>query len=215
MPGVEPVYSVRAIDWTERIIHLIVDVDGGGDLDEIELLFRVAWHRKVGRAQGKRYGLVIIVHEAGDLCDDTPARTPGSFITYVKKGDAHGLGILAGSQRPVNVPKILRTQSEHVISMARGFDAADLDEMAKVHNLNTPAFQAALEQANRLGPYAYVYRNRILQTNVVRPQLPELYLRRSLARNIASTRSGTPSAPEPRVPERSGVHSGVSTSEAA
>lgn len=224
IPGIPPVHNVRAIDWNQRLVHLIVDVDGGGDLDEIDLLFRVAWHRKVGRAQGKRYGLVIIVHELGDICDDTPGRTPGSFITYVKKGDAHGLGLLAGTQRPVNVPKIARTQSEHVMSMARGFDAADIDEMAKVHNLPVPAFERALQQANEVGPYAYVYRNRILQTNVIRPQLPELYLRRSLARNIASTRSGNSGAPEssgdsgaPETPERgtpesSGIHSGASTS---
>ena len=213
IPGVEPVHQVAAIDWNEPTIHLIIDADGGGDLSEISRLFRVAWHRKVGRAQGKAYGLVIIVHELGDLCDDTPGRTPASFVNYVKKGDAHGLGLLAGTQRPVNVPKIARTQSEHVMSMARGFDAADVEEMAKVHNMSVPAFQRALEQANQVGPYAYVYRNRITRENVIRPQLPELYLRRTLAHNIAATRKAperSGDTPEPdHIPERSGVHSGT------
>lgn len=220
IPGVQPVHSVRAIDWNQRLIHLIVDVDGGGDIDEIALLFRIAWHRKVGRAQGKRYGLVIIVHELGDICDDTPGRTPSSFTTYVKKGDAHGLGLLAGTQRPVNVPKIARTQSEHIMSMAQGFDAEDIDTMAKVHSLSVPAFERALQAANDIGPYAYLYRNRITRTNVIRPQLPQTFLRRTLAHNIAATRkhpgadhSGDPGTTHSgtRIPEHSGIDSGTST----
>lgn len=216
VPGVEPVHSVKAIDWNQPIIHLIIDVDGGGDVQEIGRLFRVAWHRKVGRAQGKRYGLVIIVHELGDVCDDHPGKTPSSFTTYVKKGDAHGLGLLAGTQRPVNVPKIARTQSEHVMSMALGFDDADIDEMAGVHSMSVADYKRALEQAHEVGPYAYVYRNRITRTNVIRPQLPELYLRRTIAHNIAATRKGPESSGELEAPEHdpelSGVHSGASSS---
>jgi hypothetical protein len=211
VPGITPAHTVAGIDWIQPVIHLIVDVDGGGDSTEISRLFRVAWHRKVGRAQGKAYGLVIIVHELGDICDDTPARTPTSFVNYVKKGDAHGLGLLAGTQRPVNVPKIARTQSEHVISMGLGFDTEDIPTMAGVHDLTVPEYERALAQAHAISPHAYIYRNRITRTNIIRPPLPEQYLRRTLAVNIAATRKAPEPLTTPEPPERSGAGSGTGT----
>jgi hypothetical protein len=214
IPGVTPVYRVEHIDWKQPVIHLI---DESGNLDDTDRLFRICWTRKVGRSENRSYGLVVIVHELGDLCGDSPGRTPRWLSNYIRKGDAHGLGLIAGAQRPYNIPKVARTEAKHVFSMARGCDPADIPVMAGLHRMTVPEYERALEQAHELGEYAYIQGNRATRTNVIRPPLPELMLRRTLARNIGQTRrsgtsgagSGVAGSPE-QIPEYSGIDSGTS-----
>lgn len=180
VPGVEAVHSHTRIDWNQRIIHLI---DDAGDLRDTDRLFRTLWQRKVGRS-GHAYGLVVIVHELGDLCADTPGGTPQWVNVFIRKGRAHGLGMLAGSQRPRNIPRVARTEAEHVFSFAGGFDPEDTPVMAAMHQMTVAQFQRALEQAAEHGEHAYLWFDRRSRTNVIRPPLPPEKLRTLLARGI-------------------------------
>jgi len=173
VPGVEAVHRPEQIDWDQRVIHLI---DDNGDLADTDRLFKTAWQRKVGRT-GHHYGLVVVVHELGDLCSDQPGRTPQWFSNYVRKGRAHGLGLLCGSQRPRNIPRVARSEARHVFSMARGYDPEDLPVMAALHQMNVRELERALDQAHANSEYAYVWTDRVNRATVIRPALPPEKLR--------------------------------------
>ncbi len=205
VPGVEAVHKPERIDWNQRLIHLI---DDAGDLKETDRVFKAAWQRKAGRS-GLPYGLVVVVHELGDLCADTPGGTPQWVSIYIRKGRAHGLGLLAGSQRPRNIPRAARTESQHVFSFAGGFDPEDVPVMAALHRMSVPEYEAGLAQAAQLGEHAYMWTDRRARHTVIRPPLPPEKLRSSIADGIdplahrAPESSGDPEAPE-RAPENSG-----------
>lgn len=184
VPGVDPVHKPEQIDWEQPIVHLI---DDAGDLKETDRLFKRLWQRKVGRT-GHRYGLVVVVHELGDLCADQPGGTPQWVSVYIRKGRAHGLGLLAGSQRPRNIPRVARTESQHVFSFAGGFDPEDVPVMAGMHRLTVPEFERALAQASELGEHAYLWYDKRARTNVIRPPLPAHMLERTLATGIDPSR---------------------------
>lgn len=180
VPDVEAVHHPEQIDWDQRVIHLI---DDGGDLKETDRLFHTAWERKAGRS-GHAYGLIVVVHELGDLCADQPGGTPQWVSVYIRKGRAHGLGLLAGSQRPRNIPRVARSEAHHVMSFAGGFDPEDLPVMAGMHRMTLPEYERALEQAARLGEHSYIWGDRWARTNVIRPALPREALSRTLASGI-------------------------------
>jgi hypothetical protein len=180
IPGVQPVYKPRDIRWDEPVIHLI---DDSCELDDVGRLFQLCWDRKVGRT-GHAYGLVVIVHELGDLCLDTPQKTPRPVINYLKKGRAHGLGLIGASQRPRNIPVSARTEVQHVFTFGGGLDPDDLPIAAKMHRLSVPEFETALEQARALGEHAYIWRDIRAGRNMIRPNLPEHLRARSLATGI-------------------------------
>lgn len=180
VPGVEPVYKPSAIRWNERVIHVI---DDSCELGDVGRLFQACWDRKVGRT-GQHYGLVVVVHELGDLCLDTPQKTPRPVINYIKKGRAHGLGLIGASQRPVNIPKSARTEVQHVFTFAGGLDPDDLPVAAKMHRMSVPEFEAALEQASQLGEHAYIWGDIRARRNSIRPELPEHLRRQTLAQGI-------------------------------
>lgn len=180
VPGIEPVHSANRIDWDQPVIHLI---DDHGDLKDTDKLFRILWARKVGRT-GHAYGLVVVVHELADLCADTPGGTPQWVNNYIRKGRAHGLGLLAGSQRPRNIPRGARTESQHVFSFCGGFDPEDVPIMAAMHHMTVNEFEAALAQAATYGEHAYIWYDKRARTNVIRPPLPPEFMRQTLATGI-------------------------------
>lgn len=193
VPGSTPVYSASQIRWDERVIHL---VDDSCQLDDVSRLFDACWRRKTPRELiGEDeyipgYGLVVIVHELGDLCLDEPNRTPRSVINYIKKGRQRGLGLLAGSQRPVNIPKSARTEVQHVFTFAGGLDPDDLPVVAKMHRMSIPELERALQDANQAhGEHAYIWHNRRANTNVIRPALPEHLRNDTIARILEPHRS--------------------------
>ena len=210
VPNVKPVYKPEQIRWDERTIHLI---DDSCQLDDVSRLFDACWGRKTPREVDDEYvpgyGLVVIVHELGDLCLDEPGRTPRSVINYIKKGRQRGLGLLAGSQRPVNIPKTARTEVQHVFTFAGGLDPDDLPVVAKMHRLSIPELERALHEANeQYGEHAYVWHNRRTNHNVIRPALPEHLRNNTIARILEPHRTtgepigaqdadqaGTPHAP--------------------
>ncbi len=184
VPGVSPVYSVEAIDWSEPVIHLI---DDSGDLRDTDRLFRTALSRKTGRDPSKRYGLVIVSHELADLCADSPGGTPPGVSAFIRKGRAHGLGLLAGSQRPRNIPRAARTEAQHVFAFAPGFDPEDLPIIAAMLGMRVPELEDALEAAAALsetGEHSYLWHDTRARVTVIRPPLPPQLLRRTLASGI-------------------------------
>jgi len=178
--GVEPVYRPEDIRWDERVIHL---VDDSCELEDVDRLFRLCWDRKVGRT-GHAYGLVVVVHELGDLCLDAPQKTPRAVINYLKKGRAHGLGLIGASQRPRNIPVSARTEVQHVFTFSSGLDPDDLPIAAKMHRMTVPEFEQALEQARGLGEHAYIWGDLRAGRNTIRPQLPDHLRAQSLAQGI-------------------------------
>lgn len=187
VPGVDAVHSPERIDWSQRVVHLI---DDAGDLRDTDRLFRTLWARKVGRT-GHAYGLVVVVHELADLCADQPGKTPQWVANYIRKGRAHGLGLLSGSQRPRNIPRAARSEAQHVFSFAGGFDPEDVPVMAGLHRMTERDYEAALAQAAQVGEHAYLWGDRRARTNVIRPPLPAHLLSRTLATGIDPSKHST------------------------
>lgn len=193
VPGVEPVTSVAAIDWSQPIIHF---VDDSGSLRDYDRLFQACLQRKAGRQASGNYGLMVCVHELGDLCGDSPGATPPYVSAYVRKGRAHGLGLLGGSQRPVNMPKVARTEAQHVFAFVPGFDPDDQQVVARLVRMTEPQLNAALEAASRLSPtgeHSYLwYDERARPTTVIRPPLPLETAQRAGIRGLDPTREHQP-----------------------
>ena len=207
VPGVEAVHSPERIRWDDRIIHL---VDDAGDLRDTDRLFKLLWQRKVGRS-GHAYGLVVVVHELADLCADQPGATPQWVNNYIRKGRAHGLGLLSGSQRPRNIPRGARTESQHVFSFCGGFDPEDVPVMAGMHRMSVPAFEAALAQAAGTGEHAYLWYDQRARRNVIRPPLPPALVSHTLATGIdPSPRVASPKNGDQRPPDDAGSRSSES-----
>lgn len=186
IPGVAAAHQLAQIDWEKPIIHYI---DDDGDLRDTDRLFRTLWQRKTGRDPSARYGLVVVVHELADLCGESPGATPRWVANYIRKGRAHGLGAIYGSQRPRNIPRVARTEAQHVFSFAGGFDPEDLPVMAGMHRLSLAQYERALEQAAQLGEHAYIWGDRRARTNVIKPPLPPELVSQTLATGIEPARS--------------------------
>lgn len=205
VPGVVPVHSAERIDWDQPVIHLI---DDSGDLDDVDRAFRIFYDRRVGRAQ-LRYGLIVVCHELADLCADQPGATPRHVSNYVRKGRAHGLGLFAGSQRPRGIPRVCRTEAQHVMSFAGGFDTEDEPVVAGMHRMRVAEFQRAQAQAAQYGEHAYIWCDRRAGTNVIRPPLPESALSTTLASGIDPMSYRSRSSRSDDLTENSGSSPGV------
>lgn len=186
VPGATPVEDPARIDWNARIIHF---VDDSCELKTTGRLFDLCWKRKAAREEigpgGKLprgYGLVVVVHEAGDLCLDQPNQTPRSVINYLKKGRQRGLGLIAGSQRPVNIPPSARTEIQHVATFAGGLDKRDIAEIAGLYELTPQELNATLSDLHgRYGRHAFLWRDLTTRTTTAWPPLPEHLRARSIA----------------------------------
>lgn len=117
--GVERVRSADAIDWEQPVIHYVDAHGGAGEFDE---LFAACLNRR---------RLTVFVHELADLCEHSPNRTGRHVRAYITKGGAHGLGLIGGSQRPVNVPSAAVTEAQHVFCFVPKFTRrGDLQQVA-------------------------------------------------------------------------------------
>jgi hypothetical protein len=139
IPGVQPTRSLDELDWRAPIIHY---QDASGDLDEYDRLFYAAHHRR---------NLVVCVHELADLCEDQPNKTPKWVRAYIRKGNIRGNGLLAASQRPVGMPRIARTEAQHVIATNPPVDEEDRKIVAKMTQRSLQDFDEALGHARGLG----------------------------------------------------------------
>src|SRR4051812_32409210 len=91
VPGVEPVSSVDAIDWSQRTVHVRPPATVHPTCTSktnpephcgrcFDCYFKAAYYAP--------NALVVVVHELGDVCDYNAGRTPKWFNSYVSKGRA-------------------------------------------------------------------------------------------------------------------------------
>jgi hypothetical protein len=186
VPGVDPVRDVDAIDWSQRTVHFATAPTAGPD--DYDAVFRACYHR---------HNLVVAVHELADVCDFTPNRTPRWFNAYVSKGRARGLGLLAGTQRPVQIPVRARTENEHVfmvgeqlmgddhaaVASAMGQSPRELAQL--VDNVQAQLGGEPDEQGRR---HAYLWFQRARRQIVACPPLPAEH-RRAIAGDVGRTLS--------------------------
>jgi energy-coupling factor transporter ATP-binding protein EcfA2 len=116
---VEPVTDPGRLDWREPVLHF----RGDGGPEEAQAVFAEC---------NRRHGLAVVVHELADLCDDEPNRRIPAFQAYVRKGRAHGRGLIGASQRPRGMPKIARTEAQHVFIVLPRLDPDDMDVVARM-----------------------------------------------------------------------------------
>lgn len=127
LPEVEPAYSVGAIDWRQRTILFRPAPDAA----------RKVWDDVFRAAYSRPNALVVAVHELGDVCDFQPSSTPTWFNAYLSKGRSRSKGLLAGTQRPVQIPKRALTESDHVYMVGeRLMWAPDHDAVAQAMGRN-------------------------------------------------------------------------------
>lgn len=158
--GVKPARSVTEIDWRQPLVHY---VDRTGEVAEFEELFAACFRRR---------HLVVICHELSDLCEYQAGRTPTSVNAYLSKGRAHGLGLLGGTQRPVNMPVRARTEVEHVFLFPPRLSPQDHDSVADITGRPRDELGAILDQVHaELGDYSYLYWSRQSRELTAHPPL--------------------------------------------
>jgi hypothetical protein len=143
----EPARDPSAIDWEQPLIHY---VPASTDVSEMDELFT---------ALNSRRRVTVFAHEVADLCEYKPGRTPSSISRYISQGRAHGLGLVAGSQRPVEMPKRCITEAEHVLQFVPRLTEADDHKMVAGRMHLTPDELAAelASLQNEYGQYAFLW----------------------------------------------------------
>jgi hypothetical protein len=148
--GTEPAHDVDAIDWRAPVIHFVPGEDVRGDA---ERLFRVAFQRPGA--------LVVCVHELADLCEYRAQATPAPVHRYIRQGGAHSKGLLAASQRPVEMPVSARSEPEHVFLFVPGLQRDDMEAVAAMMHMSLAELEAAIARLQaELGPYSFLYYER-------------------------------------------------------
>lgn len=165
---VPPVTDVADIDWRAPVIHF----RGDGGPDEAQELFAAAWRIP---------NLTICVHELADLCDHMPNRTPTAVRRWITKGRAHGRGLLGGTQRPVGMPRIARTEAQHIFLVLPRLDPDDEDVMVRMCEAGGSDVRAAIARAEQLAPeHSFVWYAKKTRRLHISPPLPRHMLATSI-----------------------------------
>lgn len=178
--GVPPTRRADDIDWSAPVIHF-QDLDG--DLDEYDrLCYDVMQRRQI----------TICCHELADLCEDQPNRTPKWVRQSIRKGNVFDNGWLAGSQRPVGMPRQARTEAQHVIQMVPALDPEDHRIVARMMGCSDHDLHAHIATAAKLsdtGQYSWIWhdKRRTLAGGglLLMPPLPEPMRREIMVRRTA------------------------------
>lgn len=169
-----PVRDPAKIDWRQPLIHYR---DNGGGVDEFEELF--------ARIHRRRH-IVVCVHELADLCDDQPGKAPPSFRAFVRKGRAHGQGLLGGTQRPVGMPRVARSEAQHIFYVLPRLDPEDEKiVVAMCEGAGQGTMHRALAKAESLSnEHAFVWYAKKGRRLRVSPPLPEHARNASIVRSV-------------------------------
>lgn len=187
IPGIKPVSRVEDIDWSEPVIHYR---DLASNLEDYDRLFYEAHHRR---------NVTVCVHEAADICNDEPSKTPEWFRKSLRKGNVFGNGLYLGTQRPVGMPRQCRTEAQHVIHMVPALDPEDEQIVAKMMQISVRELHALIEEATALSPtgqYSAVWHDRRAGTTVLIPPLPDATRAGILVRRAVDLDSRTGSQEE-------------------
>jgi hypothetical protein len=160
--GAPAAESVDAVDWRAPVIHFVPGEDVRGDAEQF---FRAAFSRP--------NPLVVCVHELADLCEYRAQATAGSVHRYIRQGGAHGKGLLAASQRPVEMPVSARSEPEHVFLFVPGLQRDDMESVAAMMHLSVNELEAAIARLmSELGAYSFLYYQRDTGELRMCPPLP-------------------------------------------
>lgn len=161
LPGVTPVSDVAEVDWTQPVIHYKTAAPSTA---EVQRLFSVLEHRR---------RMTVIVHEAIDLCEASANKVPAALDRYLSKGAGFGIGMWAGTQRPVGLPVRLLTESEHVFVFATWFTKkADKDAAAEAMGMDVRELDRHMQQLKaEHGQHAFLHFDRIEGTVTACPPL--------------------------------------------
>lgn len=172
VPGVEPVRSAEAIDWTQPVIHFITQSD---DPMEIDPLFKIARYRR---------HLSICVHEMTDLCNYSAQRTPPNVSAYLSKGGANGLGLLGASQRPVEMPVRGKTEVQHVFVVVPRMTANDVKAIAELGiGIEAPQLGVQLDNTEaEHGEHSFIWFAKGVRGFKICPPLPEEIRKQTIVR---------------------------------
>jgi hypothetical protein len=174
IPGLEQTSAVEAIDWSAPVIHYVPATSRREEIDE---LFQVCY--------GRRH-LVVCVHELADLCEYEASRTPQFVKDYYSKGRAHGLGLLGASQRPFEMPKRAKTEAQHVFVVVPRLDEDDHNTIARLAGRPPRELADLIDQVLAShGRHSFLWFDRVQQTMVVCPPLPEHVRSQSIVRRRA------------------------------
>jgi hypothetical protein len=190
---VEPVHSPDEINWTEPIVHY--QPAPGSDCSQYEEIFAAAFTRR---------GLTICVHELGALVDYNANRAGRFLISYLSQGARLGLGLLAGTQRPVYVPVAGMSEANHVLVFTPQLARREDNDMAA--QALSPVDGQPLETWELIrelgdlhqehGAYSFLWKDRAAGRLISFPPLPEQLRDFSIVRRLAE-----PGLTENREPE--------------
>jgi hypothetical protein len=165
IPDVPIARSPEQLDWRLPVLHY---QDSGGGAEEIGELFDACYGRR---------RLLVAVHELSDVCEFRAGKTPRAFNEYLSKGRARGLGLLAGTQRPVDIPSRALTEAEHLFVMAPGFTRpSDQASIGGAVGRNAHEVARVLEEAARtesLGSHPFLHYDRAAAQLLICPALDE------------------------------------------
>jgi hypothetical protein len=165
IPEVEAVHGdPAAIDWREPVIHYVTATTERAEIDELFV------------AANQRRNLVIAVHELGDLCEHSTNKTPASVNKYLAQGRAWGRGLIGASQLPVDMPKRVRTEAQHIFVFAPPMTEEHLAVVARaIEGIGVGELKAELEAVEAAhGEHTFMYfRKRGAREPTVWAPLPE------------------------------------------
>ena len=174
VPGVDAVSDVEAIDWRQPIIHFVTQTDDPGEIDP---LFAAARQRR---------HLTVCVHEMCDLCNYNAHRTPPNVSAYLSKGRAHGLGLIGGSQRPVEMPVRGRSEVQHVFIFPPRLGQDYVKAMANLGiGMDANTLGGLIDDVERQhGKHSFLWFKKGARGFKVSPPLPEHLRRQTVVRRM-------------------------------
>lgn len=156
--GVEPAREPGALDLQAPVSHYVPSTLEDPEYEE---LFEILWW-----ARGPR---VILLHEAFG-----PTRSgyaPKGLRHILQQGTKHDLGLIACTQRPVNIEATLRTEAEHVMLFVPALTMIDLKTIAPDIGQEPFTLRRELEQLrDREGLFSHLWYCR--RTGTLHPCAP-------------------------------------------